>query len=331
MEDCIMHRIPWVIVLVFLLATSSASAALGTYINDPTTITEPGLYIVKQNLAVTSGSVITIAAGNVTLDLSGHLLSSTDINGALILIEPGAGKVIIRNGNLSGGNAGIRYASTVTPAHVSIQGVWIRDTYGDGIDICNGEMVEVIDSFVEVGTDGWGVHICQGKARIVGNRIRSAGDGSAVLLFETDNSQVVDNILTAAGSPSSIGVHVSGGHGNLVRDNTFDGGNAVYITGDSSGNLVLQNVVARSAEYSVWVNSDRNRIVGNTLNDSAFDSLSITGSYNLIEGNQIVGSGGCGILFETAGNNAYRGNMFGDNNGGAVCGPANINAGGNIP
>ena len=57
----------------------------------------------------------------------------------------------------------------------------------------------------------------------------------------------------------------------------------------------------------------------------------ISGSRNLIEGNQIVGSGGCGILFETAGNNAYRDNMFGANNGGTVCGPANINAGGNIP
>ncbi|HEV2454305.1 MAG TPA: right-handed parallel beta-helix repeat-containing protein [Verrucomicrobiae bacterium] len=69
------------------------------------TITTPGSYYLSNNLAVTSGNAITIAASGVTLDLNGFTLSSTEASpaGYGIYVNDGLQNVTILNGNVQGG------------------------------------------------------------------------------------------------------------------------------------------------------------------------------------------------------------------------------------
>src|ERR1017187_8409666 len=68
----------------------------------PYTISAPGSYYLTGNLAVSSGTAITITASQVTLDLNGFTLSSTEATptGTGILLEVGGNSdITIRNGH----------------------------------------------------------------------------------------------------------------------------------------------------------------------------------------------------------------------------------------
>jgi hypothetical protein len=71
----------------------------------PFTINVPGSYYLTTNLTVSSGNGITIVASDVTLDLSGFTISSTDpANSGRGIMSSGARiNLAIYNGHISGG------------------------------------------------------------------------------------------------------------------------------------------------------------------------------------------------------------------------------------
>src|ERR1035437_7780338 len=71
----------------------------------PYTISTPGSYYLTSSFIVNSGSAITITANQVTLDLNGFTLSSTEATptGAGILLAGGNSDITIRNGHIKGG------------------------------------------------------------------------------------------------------------------------------------------------------------------------------------------------------------------------------------
>jgi hypothetical protein len=71
----------------------------------PYTISAPGSYYLTGNLAVSSGTAITITTNQVTLDLNGFTLSSTEATptGMDILLTGGNSDITIRNGHITGG------------------------------------------------------------------------------------------------------------------------------------------------------------------------------------------------------------------------------------
>jgi hypothetical protein len=122
----------------------------------PYTISAPGSYYLAANLAVSSGTAITITASQVTLDLNGYTLSSTEATptGTGILLAGGATDITIRNGHIKGnvvysaGNyAGSGFANgiyfsgstlqNVLVSHVSVSGV-----LNNGIDLGAGVTYE---------------------------------------------------------------------------------------------------------------------------------------------------------------------------------------------
>jgi hypothetical protein len=111
----------------------------------PYTISQPGSYFLTTNLNLTTGlSAITIAASDVTLDLSGFTISSTTYPltlGSGILISSNLSNITIKNGfihggtidlgngNFSGGGFGSGISlsgnapNNVEVAHISVSGV----------------------------------------------------------------------------------------------------------------------------------------------------------------------------------------------------------------
>src|SRR5438874_1365585 len=114
----------------------------------PFTITTSGSYYLTQNLTVASATAITISASNVTLDLNGFTISSTESPAASssgILIASGLSNVTIVNGliasnvNYSGGSYsgtgfgnGIAYTGTA-PSSARVQGVSVYHCLSHGI------------------------------------------------------------------------------------------------------------------------------------------------------------------------------------------------------
>ncbi len=132
----------------------------------PYTISTPGSYYVAANLAVSSGSAITITASQVTFDLNGFTLSSTEATptGTGILLAGGNTDITIRNGHIkgnvaySGGNytgsgfANGIYVSGSTPENVLVSHVSVSGCLDCGILIDDGNATVV--EFCTVQTVG---------------------------------------------------------------------------------------------------------------------------------------------------------------------------------
>ncbi|MGH7130635.1 MAG: NosD domain-containing protein [Phycisphaerales bacterium] len=71
------------------------------------TISQPGSYVLTGNVLVTGGTGITIASHNVTLDLNGYTVGSTDVSGGSGITANGRPSLIIRGGTVRGFETGV--------------------------------------------------------------------------------------------------------------------------------------------------------------------------------------------------------------------------------
>jgi hypothetical protein len=112
------------------------------------TISAPGSYYLTQTITVATGNAITINASNVTLDLNGYTISSSESpagSGNAIFINAGFSNITILNGHInsgvsySGGNYsgtgfgnGINYGGS-GPNNVRVRGVNVYGVLSHGI------------------------------------------------------------------------------------------------------------------------------------------------------------------------------------------------------
>ena len=124
----------------------------------PFNISTSGSYYLTQNLNVTSGSAVTISTSNVTLDLNGFTISSTESpagSSSGIAIASGLANITILNGLITGnvtygggsysgtgfGN-GIAYTGTA-PSSTRVQGVSVFRCLTHGINLgFNGSTIQ---------------------------------------------------------------------------------------------------------------------------------------------------------------------------------------------
>src|SRR2546425_7444941 len=94
----------------------------------PTTITQPGYYILTRDLSPASGTAITIQSDGVTVDLNGRAINNAPSQGA-IAVNGAFQNVTIRNGRLSGGNYGVNAAASAPgTVNLRVERVEGRDT-----------------------------------------------------------------------------------------------------------------------------------------------------------------------------------------------------------
>lgn len=144
----------------------------------PVTISQPGSYYLTANIVLGSGDAITITANDVTLDLNGFSLISTNpsATGLGILLSGGRANVTIVNGHISGSvtqtggvysgsgfDSGIGYSSGNPPRNVRVTGISVSGCLSSGIYVdTSGTVIQActVDTVGYVGIDAQTVSDC---------------------------------------------------------------------------------------------------------------------------------------------------------------------------
>ena len=265
-------------VLVCLVAAPAATDDGAFPIWGPTTITQPGHYVLVRNIGNTSSSnVLIIAADDVDLDLNGFTITCSNT----AVSASGARGLAVHDGFLHCVLQTVRWTNL---ENFSLRGVVsVTDV---------GEMaIEILESKHGVVED---------------NTIRIGGDdalwvtGSAVAI--RDNQFDADVQIYAAGCEVSGNLWENGTllvarSGNAILDNVL------HATWGYDGILVFDGA------------SD-NRVFRNTVSARMGNGISVRGSHNQVVDNVLNGNGGFGLLFgASSSGNVFRGNSARGNDG----------------
>ena len=318
-----------------------------------TTIAQPGHYVLTRDFSVASGDALSITANNVTLDLNGRTVTNaSSVPGDYVIqidTSTATRGLVIRNGRLAGGAAGIGDIGT---GHLSVRIEEIEvSNSGAGIAIDNTDSIEVVGCHIH-DTTGIGIFaqvssspLVHFAARIVENRIERVVT-YGIWLQGVGGGEISRNVVEDCGSGSAnlAGIKTVGSfdpeRGTIIEGNTVSclpGGVDDDGMQISPGNSVIRdNIVQRNGRYGIWSQSDETRIEGNIANQNGSHGINIGTALavarNLLEGNQTQGNSGCGINFANTSSHIYRNNVVRTNSGGGICGGGapNTDAGGNI-
>lgn len=219
------------------VSTRSTLAADGRRpIYGPTTITEPGSYILTRDIGDLSGvPTITIAASNVDLDLNGFTVTGSDP----AIYAYSVRNLTIHDGFVNHDDSGIYLGSVAGFAirHLVIKGLWETALSAGG---SNG-VIE--DNLVESAT---GIS-ASGSLITVRNNLVSGG-----LYLNCAGCRVIGNDIgpTSSGTSPYIGMSI-GGSGNIVRDNVVRGALSHGIEVSGNNSLLDGNVVTSCAGFGL--------------------------------------------------------------------------------
>ena len=339
-----------VILGLFLVAIGVATALADegrVPIFQVTSISQPGTYVLTRNIGAMVGSAITIQASNVTLDLNGMTVTTSDAFAPIIQIGDNFEGIHIRDGRLGGGSYVIFYGTGggESPSTIWIENVEISQTGFEGVYLTNLRQFEMTACKLH-NLGGNGVLLVTGggafAGRIVGNQFTVMRGG--IIVGSSNNLLIQDNVMSGL---SSYGINLGSSRASIVRGNTLiaasgNGGGGI-VTGSGGNLLIVDNFLDGFTDGVSLGGGAGSRVSGNVIrnmwliNPTAGHGIGVGGTggalRNLIEGNQIEGNAGCGIRFDaTASSNVYRNNMLRGNTGGAVCnaGVGNTDAGGNV-
>jgi len=329
---------PFVSLVLCLLVAVPLLAGEGRIpIWEPTTITEPGHYVVTRNIASDS-PIITIGSSRVDIDLNGFELTGGTttpvIMGATVL------DVRIHDGSVVGGNPGIYFEVS---GQITIENTVVNDSASIGMQFI--ESCGYIIRRCSIFADQHAIHAvaaygCPGT--IVENQIKGCGISTAitecVLVQGGEGSTVRDNRLVGhitgdgirlVGSPASS---VSGNYFSDIGMDTLD--DAIVIQSSSTvsvkANTAGDEIVLEGSGYAIVSNnqvaavkidpnSHSNTILRNTVLGG--EGVHVEGDRNRVEANVLNDTWGYGLYFaSTAENNLYAGNVARGNSGSGCSG-----------
>jgi large repetitive protein len=289
--------------VLLVLAGGEALAAVqcGDVITQDTTL--------DSDLIDCSGAALTIGADDITLDLGGHTIGSTNVG----IDDTSHREVVIENGTVRG-SLGIR----LLDAHKTV----LRD-----LDVGGGEAVSLDDSDQNVFRDSTisgysdGVVIEAGSDfnRLEHSKLSAYRYGPPVLiegssyntirenqientfggigLSEADHNTVIGNTVSA----EETGIGLGKSDANVVKDNVLHVGIFAKIAlEESDQNLILDNDAADNAQATfgiwVWDFSSDNRIKRNDTSGNRTGIGVIIGDRNILTANSANGSVGSNQL-----------------------------------
>jgi hypothetical protein len=233
----------------------------------PFTISSSGSYYLTQNLVVSTGTAITIAASRVSLDLNGFTITSTSAtpNGTGVFVNGDLRDITIQNGSIAGtvthnGSAftgggfqnGISFGGT--PSGVRVANVSVSGCGTDGILLPTGGNVSTLVESCTVRTVGR-----IGIAAVLVRNSAASGCGSSAISSASvvtncrgesiDGNGISGTIVQNCFRISTNGSGVSStnainSHGNSTNGTGISTSNAVFCTASRSGGTALSAVVA---------------------------------------------------------------------------------------
>lgn len=205
-------------------------------ITRPTTITEPGVYVVQRSFfSPDEWPAIVVAASGVTIDLGGHTLSGPGGRRGLGILVDGVRGVRIINGTLASFGIGVQVSGA---DNVTVRGLQII-----------GEDLGGTPPAIEIGVlvvNSRGVVLTE-------NTISRVFLGIFVRGGMSSGNRLADNTL-AAGANGGLGIcynpsptagAADGPHGDLVYNNLVSRfGKGIQTSQGTTGNVFRENAVA---------------------------------------------------------------------------------------
>lgn len=289
----------------------------------PHTISESGSYYITSNLTCTSGTIITIDADDVTLDLKGFTIIGGGISANYgIYVDGEQRNIEIKNGSIVNCWYGFR-ANTV------------------------GYEFRLIDLRI-TSSGAYGIY-AKGSNHIA-IRCIIADSGTYGIHMPDTGGHIVDSCIVY----SSINGGIVVGNGSILRNNTAYNNNEYGIKGTASTivyntvyyqtksgiiamgeslvmfNTSYDNNQENTSSYAgIEVDGDNCLVKNNTVTNNNQDNIIITGSYNSIEENLVTGSTD-GIDLGAAGGNLYINNRAANNTNDYSNTAGDTDGGGNI-
>ena len=250
----------------------------------PCTITNPGSYYVTTNLTGISGANgITIASGDVTLDLNGFTLLG--VPGSLHGIFVSTNAVYV---NLTVGNGTVRSwdgngVEAFNGENAVFERLTVSDTGGFGIDAYGSVIRDCqVDSS---GNTGIAANVSEIRQCVVEN---TGFDG-----IDAFDSQVCDCVVEF----NQYGIYAAPAKVSdcLIETNAFSG----ILVGSSgcqiTGNTCLgNNLNASASDAGIYLNASNNRVEDNHVTGSGYAGIQVASgvpSRNLIIKNSVSGNG----------------------------------------
>lgn len=273
-------------------------------ITGPTTITEPGSYVVTRNIRWNE-TIITITADNVDLDLNGFTLEIYLEAEGFQTISASGNNIRIHNGTVRRTPGGSGYF----PKSVVIVG--------------DGAVVENCRLNGELRIDGWYYRISDNsvnspsfmttaieagsRGTVRGNIVWGALESMGISV--SDYVQVIDNQVTGIDYGIAVGSY------GRVASNVVQGYRVpIYVGGD--GNLIVENTVSPNEEGILIVGA-YNHIEGNVISGPGALSppwpqacIGITGDDNVYRRNTCRGAVNPGFVDEGIGNTSHGDNYM---------------------
>jgi parallel beta-helix repeat protein len=285
-----------------------------------TVLAADGKYIVTRNISAAAAPIITIAAGNVDLDLNGFTLSAPGGGGDLIVVPGPAVEVRIHNGTLVGGSTSINAPGP--GRQLIVEDVKSQDAAGGTAAIHTVDVESVAYrriTFQDPGTT-WAIsmdggfpaktgtieaNIIRGGAAGTGGINVVAGSAMAVLHNHLENMPggglsldcngclVSENTIQDSGGN---GIEVRQGKGGKLYDNVVSrgGSNGIVLGAGVSDTLVMNNVLTGNGADGLLVNGTQNHIERNTMNTNSSCGMRLNGANNVFGRNMARGNAGIG-------------------------------------
>jgi parallel beta-helix repeat protein len=273
-----------VITLIMLFASLPARSDEGRIpiFASPTLIAAPGKYFLTDNLmSPPIGSTITVAAGNVDIDLNGFTLTGSGLQPSIT--ATGVVGLRIHNGSTLGGGASIH------------------------VEDSTAVVIEDIDSFAAQPLSPAGAIDLAGVTQFVVRRnLVHDVNGVGIRVQASQASQasgiIADNLIKHC---SDSGIDISGGSVNpnltIARNQVHDVGGFGVILSSALACVVEENTVDASGLDGIRLTASRCRIEKNIVSGAGSQGygvgMQVSGSDNLVRDNVVSGSSNRGFLF----------------------------------
>jgi hypothetical protein len=269
--------------LFFLCISISYISTIQSY-----TINQSGTFVLGQNIQE-AGTVISITASNVILDLNGWTVTGGTTG---IEIASGLSNIIIKNGRIASCNVGISILSNVSSVTIS----------GIEIETCPVQPIQL------VGSSGQEVREIVITQVAIQQSLQTPGLGSSCISLNFTTNCSINNVVLQRNGNSSLtmaGINITNTTNCIMENIIIEGNNSSAIRGiqiDTSTNcritnsVILGNIATTNGFIGIFVSA--------TSGGSGHAILNCTISGNTATG-ATASSNFLGIALEPGVNNAF--------------------------
>jgi len=309
-----------VMVLALLIPSMINDAYAEVSISSCGTLNIPGeTYVLTADLAVASGTCLTITAGGITLDGNGHTITGSDSLWGVNVRNYASGTTV-KNLNISGFSTGIY----VTSSDILVINNTLTNMSWSGITVSSSCGVTVTENTVHSTVAGIVAKYSTG-IKIDKNNVDGNSQNGIRVTY-------VDGVIITGNSaitPGSRGIVVQYSNDGFLVDNTVSGNEAITLV-YSHNNVLINNTIESCSDcnrtYGIGVtgimiwHSNGNSLITNNIESTHLWGIHLSNaSENTISGNVIsnhkkeIASNAYGLLIIRSHGNTFNYNTISNN------------------